>query len=82
MRVKLSLCGRELVVPLAVAEEIMELAFKGGEVVDQKWHRGENGAASFYTTHVYEINPLDFKFSPEMYTEAQYQMFKLAGKPT
>lgn len=81
MKVKMTICNRHLVLPLATAEEIMELAFKDGEVIEEKWNRGVDGGESFYTTHVYEIDPSDFKFSPEVITDGQYEMYKLAGKP-
>lgn len=81
MKVKMTICGRTLVVPLSTAEEIMELAFKEGETLEEKWNRGENGGESFYTTHVYEIDPSKFVFVPETITDGQYQMYKLAGKP-
>ena len=81
MKVKLNICGRTVIVPLSTAEEIMELAFKDGEVIEEKWNRGENGGESFYTTHVYEIDPSKFAFNMETITDGQYQMFKLAGKP-
>jgi hypothetical protein len=81
MKVRMNLCGRTIVVPLETANEIMEAAFLYGEIIEEKWNRGENGAESFYTTHVYEIDPSKFNFSPELITDGQYQMFKLAGKP-
>ena len=81
MKVRLTICNRSLVVPLSTAEEIMELAFRYGEVIEDKWNRGVDGGESFYTTHVYEIDPSGFKFAPEVITDGQYQMYKLAGKP-
>lgn len=81
MKVKLHICGRSVVVPLSTAEEIMELAFRDGEAIEDKWNQGENGGGAYYTTHVYEIDPRKWVFNPEAITDGQYQMFKLAGKP-
>jgi len=81
MKVKMVICGRTLVVPLSTAEEIMEIAFKDGEQCEEKWNRAVDGAESYYSTHVYEINPSDFKFNLDVITDGQYQMYKLAGKP-
>jgi hypothetical protein len=73
--------GRNLVVPLSTAEKIMELAFQDGEIAEEKWNRAVDGVEAYYSTHVYEINPSEFKFSLDVITEGQYQMYKLAGKP-
>ena len=81
MKVKMELGGRSLVVPLTTAEEIMELAFRYGEVCEHKWNRAVDDAEAYYSTHVYEINPSEFKFSLDTITDGQYQMYKLAGKP-
>jgi hypothetical protein len=81
MKVKMTICGRNLVVPLSTAEKIMELAFQDGEIAEEKWNRAVDGVEAYYSTHVYEINPSEFKFSLDVITEGQYQMYKLAGKP-
>ena len=81
MKVRINLCGRHMVVPLGVAEQIMELAFAHGEVIEDKWNSGKDGKGSYYTTHVYEIDPSKFQYNLETITEGQYQMFKLAGRP-
>lgn len=81
MKVKMSIGGRNLVVPMETAEEIMELAFRYGEECEQKWNRAVDGVEAYYSTHVYEINPSEFKFSLDTITDGQYQMYKLAGKP-
>jgi hypothetical protein len=77
----MDICGRRLVLPLDVAEKIMELAFDKGEVYEEKWNAGKDGKPSFYTTHVYEIDPSKFQYNAELMSEAQYQMYRLAGKP-
>jgi hypothetical protein len=64
-----------------IANKIMELAFLRGEVIEDKWNRGVDGGEAFYTTHVYDIDPSKFHFTPELITDGQYEMFKLAGKP-
>ena len=81
MKVKMAICGRNILLPMGAANEIMELAFLHGEIIEDKWNRGVDGGESFYTTHVYDIDPSKFHFSPELITDGQYQMFKLAGKP-
>jgi hypothetical protein len=81
MKIKVNICGRSLILPTKAADEIMELAFKHGEVIEDKWNRGVDGGEAFYTTHVYEIDPSKFYFNTEMVTDGQYEMFKLAGKP-
>jgi hypothetical protein len=66
---------------METAEEIMELAFRYGEQLEEKWNRAVDGVEAYYSMHVYEINPSDFKFSIDVVTDGQYQMYKLAGKP-
>jgi hypothetical protein len=81
MKIKMNICGRSLILPAEVANDIMELAFLRGEAIEDKWNRGVDGGEAFYTTHVYEIDPSKFYFTPELITDGQYEMFKLAGKP-
>jgi hypothetical protein len=81
MRVKMNVCGRTVVVPSKVAEKVMEMCFAEGEVWEDRWTSGKDGKPGFYTTYVYEIDPSKFQYNPEIVTETQYQMFKLAGKP-
>jgi hypothetical protein len=81
MKIKMNICGRSLIMPAEVANDIMELAFLRGEVIEDKWNRGVDGGEAFYTTHVYDIDPSKFHFTPELITDGQYEMFKLAGKP-
>lgn len=81
MRVRMDVCGRRVVLPLAAAEQIMEIAFSEGEVCEDKWNAGRDGKPAYYTTHVYDIDPSKFQYNAELITEAQYQMYRLAGKP-
>lgn len=81
MKIRMDICGQHLLLPLDIAEQIMEIAFKHGECYENKWNRGEEGNPAYYTGHVYPIDPSGFKFCPEVITEGQYEMYKMAGKP-
>jgi hypothetical protein len=81
MKIRMNICGRNLIMSAEVANEIMELAFTHGEIFEENWHRGEDGKSPYYTKHVYDINPSEFNFTPELITDGQYEMYKLAGKP-
>lgn len=81
MKATVNLFGRNLIIPLVTAEKIAELAFAEAEIREEKWHSTKDGVPAHYTTHIYEIDPTKFCFNFELMTDAQYQMFKLAGKP-
>lgn len=81
MRAKMTLGGETFILPLEVADQILELAFSHGEAYEDKWNPGKDGGKAYYTKHIYEIDPNAFTGRIETISEAQYQMYKLMGKP-
>jgi hypothetical protein len=68
----------EYVLPVEKAVEIMRL-LSDAETYERKWHSGKDGAASFYTHHVY--SPEERSLSLSLMTNGSYAMFKAAGNP-
>jgi hypothetical protein len=68
----------EYVLPVEKAVEIMRL-LSDAEIYERKWHSGKDGAASFYTHHVY--SPEESSLSISLMTNGSYAMFKAAGNP-
>jgi hypothetical protein len=81
MKARVNICGRLLIMDMAELDAILELAYKNGEVLDEKWNSGVGGAKGYYTTHAYDIDPSKFHFNIDAISDDQYQMYKLAGKP-
>lgn len=62
-------------------EKAVQLAvlLEEAEIFTSKYHRGEDGADSYQTFHVY---PSEESFTMELIPQAKYQLAKLAGKPS
>lgn len=78
MKVVIELNNRKFVVDPEVAERILS-EVHGAEEYTEKWNRPDGGGDSFYTYHIHEAEPKPVALP--VLSEAQYKMYKLAGKP-
>jgi hypothetical protein len=66
-------------------EQAMQLAgiLETAEIYDEKyWSEAERKAKGIPETYTFHIYPNDNSYTMKLISDAQYQMAKLAGKPT
>lgn len=81
MKAKMSIGGMDLVMDLKVANDLLEQAIANSEVITSKWNSAKDGKPAHYTKHIYDLNHDDNALRLELITDAQYQIYKLAGHP-